>query len=275
MSRPVERLHVLLQPPDEERVVLPLDRLLQEVLLREEARPEEVEEEAEVLLVAAVRGGGEEQQVVGLPRQHLADLVPLRLVDLGPLLALVGVGAHLVRLVHDDEVPLGAVSVALTSSCLRKSMDVIARGSLLPDVLAPVGADHVAVDEAEGGGELLLHLPLPLVLEVAGRDDEDALDEPPVLHLLEDEPGHDRLPRAGVVGDEEPHARHLEGVVVDGLDLVRERVHLAHADGQHGVELVGEPDAVGLDQEEELLGVAAERAPGSAGRPRPGRAGPR
>lgn len=51
---------------------------------------------------------------------------------------------------------------------------------------------------------------------------------------------------------------HLQRVVVDGLDLVRERVHLAHTDGQHRVELMGQPDAVGLDEEEELLEIAAE-----------------
>lgn len=61
-----------------------------------------------------------------------------------------------------------------------------------------------------------------------------ALDQPPVLQLLGNEAGHDGLAGTGVVRDEEPETGHLQRVVVDGLDLVRERVHLAHTDGQHG-----------------------------------------
>jgi hypothetical protein len=49
----------------------------------------------------------------------------------------------------------------------------------------------------------------------------------------------------------------LEGVVVDGLDLVGQGIGLGDADGQLGVELVGEADAVGLDEEREVPGVDA------------------
>jgi hypothetical protein len=38
--------------------------------------------------------------------------------------------------------------------------------------------------------------------------------------------------------------------VVDGLDLVGQEIDLGDADGQVGIELVGQADAVGLDEEE-------------------------
>ena len=79
---------------------------------------------------------------------------------------------------------------------------------------------------------------------------------PRSLQFLEQQPRHDRLARAGVVGQEEADARQLEEVVVDGLELVRQRIDPGDREREVGVVLVGEPEPLGLDAEPEENGVA-------------------
>ena len=86
------------------------------------------------------------------------------------------VGAHLVGLVDDDEVPVAAQQALAGVLDARDPGD---RGDdlvpLLPGVLAVVGPQHVAADDLEVLAELVLQLPLPLEGEVGRRDDQRAL----------------------------------------------------------------------------------------------------
>ena len=77
--------------------------------------------------------------------------------------------------------------------------------------------------------------------EVRRGDDQRPLDQAADLQLLEQQPRHDRLAGAGVVGQEEANARQLEEVVVDRLELVRQRIDAGDGEREVGVVLVGEP----------------------------------
>ena len=79
--------------------------------------------------------------------------------------------------------------------------------------------------------------------------------------LLHEEPGHDRLAGARVVRQEEAQRLARQHRLVDRGDLVRQRVHVAGVDRDHGVEQVREADAVGLEYEAEERAAAVE-APG-------------
>ena len=155
-------------------------------------------------------------------------------------------------LVDDDEVPAAA------EQALPGVLDARDPGDrrddlvpLLPRVLAVVGAQHVAADDLELLAELVLQLALPLEGEVGRRDDQRALDEAADLQLLEQQARHDRLAGAGVVGQQEADARQLQEVVVDGLELVRQRIDAGDREREVRVVLVGEPQARGLDAEPE------------------------
>ena len=78
-------------------------------LALEPVRVEQRQEELEVLLLAGVRRGGHQQEVPRGAAQHLAELVALGLLDLAAEV----VGRHLVRLVDDDQVPLGGAELRL------------------------------------------------------------------------------------------------------------------------------------------------------------------
>ena len=76
--------------------------------------------------------------------------------------------------------------------------------------------------------------------------------------LLDEQPGHDRLAGAGVVGEQEAQRLARQHRLVDGRDLVRQRLDERGVDGEHRVEEVGEADAVRLGDEAEERAVAVE-----------------
>ncbi len=105
------------------------------------------------------------------------------------------------------------------------------------------GLDGLFRDDLEVEAKLLPELVLPLLDEAAGRDDEAALDVSAHDELLDEEPGHDRLAGAGVVREQEPERLAREKLLVDGLDLMRQRLEIRSVNGEVGIEEIREPDA--------------------------------
>ncbi len=114
-------------------------------------------------------------------------------------------------------------------------------------------------EDAELQPEFLEQLVPPLLDEAAGRDDQDAAGVRPHDQFADVEAGHDRLARAGIVGQDEAQRLARQHRLVDGGDLVRQRVHVRGVDRHHRVEQESEVDALGLDGKLEVLAVAVER----------------
>jgi hypothetical protein len=96
---------------------------------------------------------------------------------------------------------------------------------------------------------------LPLHSERCGAEDEDALDGLAELQFLDEQPGHDGLAGAGIVGEQEAEPRLGQHLLVDGLDLVGKRADAGKADGELAVVGGGQPDAGRFDEEAQFLGV--------------------
>ena len=111
--------------------------------------------------------------------------------------------------------------------------------------------------------EAARELVLPLLGEAAGADDEAALEVAARDQLLDEEPGHDRLAGARVVGQQEPQRLARQHRLVDRGDLVRQRIDQRSVDGQHWIEEVGQADAMRFGDEAKQRAVAVE-APGAA-----------
>ena len=236
-----ERNQRLLRAAKIEGRMVPSHCLLETFHAAVDVAVEQFEEEAEVLRVALVRRRRHQKIVVRHRRQRLAELVGERL--------LVGaVRRHLVRLVDDHEIPAAAEQALLGVLDARDPRDRCDDLILfLPWVLAVVGAQHVAANHLEWLAEFFLQLALPLKAEVRRRDDQRPLHEASDLQLLEEQARHDRLPRAGVVGEEEANARQAHEVVVNRLELVRQRVDAGDREGKVWVVFVSEPEARGFD----------------------------
>jgi len=106
--------------------------------------------------------------------------------------------------------------------------------------------------------ELLGELGLPLLGKRAWNDDEAAAQVAPHDELADEEPGHDRLAGARIVGEEERERLAGQHRLVDGGDLVRQRLDQARAHRDVRVEEIGKVDPLGLADELERLPVAVE-----------------
>ena len=105
------------------------------------------------------------------------------------------------------------------------------------------------VDDLERLAEEAQQLVLPLDGQRRRNEDQAALDGLAELELLDEEAGHDRLARAGVVGEQEAQPRLRQHLAVDRFDLVRQGADAGEADRELAVVGMSEADTGGLDQE--------------------------
>src|SRR5262249_14118313 len=91
-----------------------------------------------------------------------------------------------------------------------------------------------------------------------GRHDEATLYVPANHQLLDEEASHDCLARPRVICEQVAQRLAREHLLVDGLDLMRERHETGRVNGQHRVEQVSEPDPKGVGGESEQTAVAVE-----------------
>ena len=180
-----------------------------------------------------MRRRGQQQDVVRAVAEQFSQLVAETLVALVPR-------RHAVRLVDDHEVPVNLFESGQDLVALRQIERRDDLVPLHPLVDAELVADVAALEDDELLVELLAQFALPLERQVRRVNDQDALDESAELEFAKQEPRHDRLAGARVVGEQEPHARQLEKVVVDGLRLVRQRIDPGDRQAEVGVELVGD-----------------------------------
>ena len=218
---------------------------------------EQGQEQLEVLLLAVVRRRRHQQEVAGQAREELPQAVPFRVLDL----AAEERGRQLVGLVAHDQVPARVRRLQLLLHVL------VARQ------LVQTGDDQVGLEEpvaGAGGFELVVgqdlerklesavQLVLPLLGEAAGADDQAPLQVAAGDQLLDQQPRHDGLARAGVVGEQEAQRLARQHRVVDAGDLVRQRVDHRRVDRQQRVEQVREADALRLGHQPEQRAVAVE-----------------
>ena len=122
---------------------------------------------------------------------------------------------------------------------------------LVPRVLGQRRVEVAGAELHEIELEPIGELPDPLRAEIRGRDYEDPVARAAQDQLLHVQPGHDRLARAWVVGQQEPQPRLPQEAVVDRLELVRQRLDVRYRDRCHLVR-EGDVDPLRLDAEAEL-----------------------
>ena len=233
--RAVEPDHLFLGPADE----MPAPRLLRKIgegfASREDVRQQQPPQIVIGVVLAHMRRRGKQQQMPRRPGKRPAVVVRVGARQGFRQPVAVGlphpevrppVGGQLVGLVEDDEVVGRGRRFPQPAEHARAGQGVEAgdRQVALQPGEGVSGACVVAGGDAEPEPEQVPHLPAPVADEAGGRDDEHPPREAPRQHLAHVEPGHDRLARAGVVGQQEPERRSFEHAFVDGNPLVRERV---------------------------------------------------
>src|SRR5215210_1786391 len=99
---------------------------------------------------------------------------------------------------------------------------------------------------------------LPLLGETAWTDDKAPLQVATNDQLFDEQSGHDGLSRTGVVGEQKSQRLAKQHLAIHRGDLVRQRLDNGSMDREHGIEKVGQPDALGLGGEPEQMPIAIE-----------------
>ena len=169
------------------------------------------------------------------------------------------------RLVADHQ-----VVAAVRGPELR--VDVLVAGQLVQPRDGQIGFEEpvagarrlqlVVGQDVEREVEAAVELVLPLFDQASGADHEAALQVAPGDQLLDEQPGHDRLAGAGIVGEQEAQRLAGEHGLVHRGDLVGKRFNQGGVDGQDRVEEVSEADAASLGNET-VRGAVAVEAPGA------------
>ena len=171
-----------------------------------------------------MRRRGEQQIVRCLLAKEFAQPIPLALV-------LRIARGHAVRFVHDYQIPVLRLTDARQDFLALRQVH---RGDELrlfvPHVHAVLDAKIGATQDVKRFLEAVGHFALPLEGKVRGADNEHALDQPAQFEFLDEQPGHNGLARTRVVREEETTASGLQQVVVNGVELVWQRVNAR--DGQ-------------------------------------------
>ena len=158
----------------------------------------------------------------------------------------------------------GACNFCCTSSS-RESLSSRAMTRLVSRNQFPLcrGVELVVGQDLEGKLEPSVQLVLPLLGEAAGADHEAPFQVAAGDELLDEEPRHDRLARAGIVGQQEAQRLPRQHRLVDRGDLMRQGLDHRRVNGQHRVEQVGETDALrlGYQPKQGAVAVEAPRAP--------------
>ena len=218
---------------------------------------EQGHEELEVFLFAVVGGGSHEEEVTGQVGEQLAEAVALGVAQLVAEVA----GRHFVGFVADDQVPVAVAGLQFLLHFLvaREFVEAGDDEVGLEEPVAGAGGFELVVGEDfEGQLEAAVEFVLPLFGQRAGADDEAALEVAAGDEFFDQKAGHDGLAGAGIVGEEEAQRRTGQHGLVDGGDLVRERLDVGGVYGQQGIEEMGEADALGLGNEAEEGAVAVE-----------------
>ena len=130
---------------------------------------------------------------------------------------------------------------------------------VLQEPVAGAGRFELVVgQDLERQMEAAVELVLPLLGEAARADDQAALQVAAGDQLLDEQARHDGLAGARIVGEQEAQRLARQHRLVDGRDLVRQRLDDRGVDGQHRVEEMREADAMRLGDEPEQVPVAVE-----------------
>ena len=222
---------------------------------------EQRHEKLEVLLLAVMRRRRHEQEVAADLAELLADLIAPRIFDLA---AEIG-RRHTMRFVADDEVPFArGHELLLQLFIARQHVETDDQAVAIREWIARTrGFDHVAAEDVELEGEFLAEFVLPLLDQAARRDDEATFEIASRDQLLHQQPGHDGLTSARVIGEEKAQRLARQHLAIDRRNLVRQRIDQARMDREIRVEIMRKLDAVGLCHQTQQRAVGVE-GPGPA-----------
>lgn len=171
------------------------------------------------------------------------------------------------RFIADDKIPVRYPQFFLNgivAGQLVQPRD--GKAGLLKGVARNGGFQTVAGQDFKTKVKLAKKLILPLLGKAAGADDQAALEIATGYQFLDKQARHDGLARAGVVGQHIPQGNATQHFLIDGGNLMGERLYVGRMYGQVGIEEMGVMDAPGFGNKAQPRPIGI-KAPGEAGLP--------
>ena len=191
------------------------------------------EEQLEILLLPGVRRGRHQKQVLGLAGQHPAQReaprglylrIPRRVV-----------GAHPVGLIDHGHVPVHRPQLVHEGVTARHLVHADNQVRMLLEYVSLSRIDHERRQHLEGQAELRVELVVPLIHQSSRGNDDGALAVRAQHHLFQVEARHDRLARARIVRQKEAQRHLREHVLVDGANLMGQRLDVGGGHRSHRI----------------------------------------
>jgi hypothetical protein len=223
---------------------------------------EQREEKLEILFLAVVRRCRHQQQVADMRAELLGKAEPPRFLQLRAEV----VGGELVGLVKDGEVPARRAEFVLE---LFVAGELVEPNDQPREVLERIAARRGLIEQrgidVKLQPELLVKLIVPLLDQAARRDDHDAVRIRAHDELADVKAGHDGLACAGIIRQHEAQRLAREKGLINGSDLMWQRLDVRAVHRHHGVKEKGEVDPLGLagKLKGRAVAVKGERALGS------------
>ena len=217
---------------------------------------EKAHEKLEILFLAVVRRRRHQQKMAGEAASQSTQLVALGVSD---LLAEKR-RRHAVGLVAHDQVPgrrgfQPGFQVVVAGKHVESGNQA---GSLCKGIAGHGRFGLLAAHDVEGEIEFVIEFVLPLFDQTPGRDDQASFQAAANQQFLDQQAGHDSLPGARIVGQQETQRLAIQHRTIDCGDLVRQRLDLRGIDGDIGIEEIRETDTQRLRNETKQASVSVK-----------------
>lgn len=129
----------------------------------------------------------------------------------------------------------------------------------LPRILSVVGSQDIAADDIELLTEFVRQFPLPLEREVGRCDDQNSANKPTCFEFLQQESGHDRLSRSGIIRQQESNPGEFQEVAVNSFQLMRQRIDAGNGERKEWVVFIRQSQAVSFHPKTKQPRIPVER----------------
>ena len=199
-----------------------------------------------------MRRGCQQQEMAGDPGKHSAELIALGIFN---FTAPHG-GGHFVRFVADDQVPIRCAELVLQLLIARELVQAGNAEIYFVENISRYGGFQAVIGQNfKAQMEFLIELVLPLLGQIARRNDHAALQIAADDQLLQEQARHDGFARARIVGQNIAQRQPGQHFLIDRRNLMRQWLNGGGVDGQIRVEQMRQMNAIGLRNQAELIAV--------------------
>ena len=169
------------------------------------------------------------------------------------------------RFIADNEIPVRYPQFFLNGIVTSQFIQPgDGKADLLKGIAGHGGFDAVVGENFKTQMKFVVQFVLPLFRQAAGADDETTPEIATGHEFLDEQPGHDGLARTGIIGQYITQGDAAQHFLIDGGNLVRQRLYIRRVDGEIGIKQMCVMDTPCFGSKAQLCAVGI-KTPGKMG----------